>query len=80
MNKHYKPIACSLHDEYEIAIMHRKYLNIKWLDDDTGVNHTDKVLPKDVLVKNKEEFLVANTQDNRELCIRLDKITLLGNL
>jgi transcriptional antiterminator Rof (Rho-off) len=76
MNKHYKPIACSLHDEYEIAIIHRKYLNIKWLDD-TGVNHTDKVLPKDVLVKNKEEFLVAYTQDNRELCIRLDKITLL---
>lgn len=77
MNKHYKPIACSLHDEYEIAIMHRKYLNIKWFDDDTGVNYTDKVLPIDLLVKNKEEFLVVNTQDNRELCIRLDKITLL---
>ena len=77
MNKHYKPIACSLHDEYEIAIMHRKYLNIKWFDDDTGVNYTDKVLPIDLLVKNKKEFLVVNTQDNRELCIRLDKITLL---
>ena len=81
MNKHYKPIACSLHDEYEIAIMHRKYLNIKWFDDDAGVYHTDKVLPKDILLKNKEEFLVArahdSAQNNNELCIRLDKITLL---
>ena len=79
MNKHYKPIACSLHDEYEIAIMHKKHLNIKWLDDNAE-QHSEKVLAKDILVKDKEEFLVAETQDNRELCIRLDKITLLGNL
>ena len=81
MNNQYKPIACSLHDEYEVAIMQKKYLNIKWLDD-AGVNHTEKVLPKDILVKNKEEFLVArthhdNAQDNTQLYIRLDKITLL---
>jgi len=76
MNKPYKPIACSLHDEYEIAIMHKKYISIQWLDDN-GEHHAEKVLPKDVLVKNKEEFLVANTRDNKELCIRLDKLTLL---
>ena len=74
----YIPIACALHDEYEIAIMHRKQLNIRWFDSD-GIRHVDKVLPKDILVKDKEEFLVANTQDNKELCIRLDKITLLRN-
>lgn len=80
MNKPYQPIACSLHDEYEIAIMHKKHISIKWLDDN-GDQHTDKVMPKDILVKNKEEFLVARTydsaQDNNELCIRLDKLTLL---
>ena len=80
MDASYKPIACSLHDEYEIAIMHGKHLTIRWVDS-TGTCHTDKVLPKDILVKNKEEFLVARThdsaQDNKELCIRLDKITLL---
>ena len=80
MTNPYKPIACSLHDEYEIAIMHKKHLNIKWLDD-KGESHTDKVFPKDILLKNREEFLVARThdraQDNKELCIRLDKITLL---
>ena len=53
MSKQYKPIACSLHDTYEVAIMQKKHLNIKWLDDN-GESHTDKVLPKDILVKNKE--------------------------
>ena len=78
MTDSYKPIACSLHDEYEIAIMQRNYLNIKW-SDSSGVQHTEKVLPKDILLKNKEEFLVAETPDQNELCVRLDKITLLDD-
>ena len=72
----YTPIACSLHDEYEIAIMHKKYLVIKW-QDDNGSDHSEKVLPKDILVKDKEEFLVAYIQGNSELVIRLDKIEIL---
>ncbi len=56
--------------------MRKKQLNIKWLDND-GVCHTGKVLPKDILVKDKEEFLLANTPDDRALRIRLDKITIL---
>ena len=76
MNNRYEPIACSLHDEYEIAIMHKKYLDIKW-SGDGGEEYTDTVLPKDILVKDKAEFLVVNTRGNKEMCIRLDKITLL---
>ena len=76
MTDTYKPIACSLHDEYEIAIMRKKQLNIKW-SDDTDKQHAGKAIPKDILVKDKEEFLVVNTLDNKELCIRMDKITLL---
>ena len=72
----YKPIACSLHDEYEIAIMQKGHLTIKWLDD-SGVSHSDKVLPKDILVKDGEEFLIANSGDSKEVKIRLDKITIL---
>lgn len=82
MTKPYEPIACALHDEYEIAIMHKKHLSIKWLDD-SDKQHTAKVLPIDILVKDREEFLVArtqdSTQDNENLCIRLDKITLLAD-
>ena len=76
MTKPYQPIACALHDEYEIAVMHKKTISIKWTDDN-GERHTEKVLAKDILVKNKEEFLVAKTQDNKVHCLRLDKITLL---
>ena len=76
MTKPYAPIACALHDEYEIAIMHGKHLTIRWLDG-TGAYHTDKILPKDILVKDKEEFLVVDTQDAKALRIRLDMITIL---
>lgn len=72
----YKPVACALHDKYEAAIMHKKQLHIKW-QDDSGEVHTDSVLPTDILVKNKEEFLVANNRDKEQVVIRLDKIILL---
>ena len=78
MTESYLPISCSLHDEYEITIMHKKHINIEW-SDNAGVQYTGKILPKEILVKNKQEFLVANTEDGNELCIRLDRITLLDD-
>ncbi len=75
MNTSYTPITCSLHDEYEIAIMKKVHLAVKWLDE-KGDAHTGSVLPIDLKVENKEEFLVFIDAD-KELCIRLDKITLL---
>lgn len=76
MTKPYQPIACALHDKYEIAIMHKKQLRIRW-SDDRDEQHTGDVLPKDILVKDKQEFLVADAENGEALCIRLDKITLL---
>ena len=76
MTKPYQPIACALHDEYEIAIMHKKHLRIKWSNEE-GEQHTGDVLPKDILVKDKQEFLVADVVGGEAICIRLDKITIL---
>jgi len=76
MNKPYQPIACALHDKYEVAIMFNRPIKIKWMDD-KGDHHTEKVLPKDILVKNGEEFLIASLHDHGQLCIRLDRITIL---
>ena len=76
MSTSYIPIACALHDEYEIAIMKKSRINIKWLTE-SGDSRHEAVLPIDLLVKNKEEFLVAVDRANNELYIRLDKITLL---
>jgi len=77
MNEPYRPVACALHDEYEIAIMRKNRLHLMWLDDDGNV-HNCEVLPEDILVKDKSEYLLASDVDNQHtLCIRLDKITLL---
>ena len=37
----YVPIPYALHDEYEIAIMHKKHLNIQWLDE-AARYHTER--------------------------------------
>jgi len=76
MSTPYTPIACSLHDEYEIAIMKKVHLAIKWFDE-KGDAHTGSVLPINLKVKNKEEFLVFINHADEERCIRLDKIALL---
>ena len=76
MNTPYTPIACSLHDEYEIAIMKKSQLAIQWLDEN-GDAHNGSVQPIDLRVKNKEEFLVFTNHVDQELCIRLDRITFL---
>jgi len=76
MIKQYIPIACSLHDQYEIAIMHKTRINIAWIDD-SGSDHEEAVMPKDIVVKNSEEFLLFLDGKGNERLIRLDNITLL---
>jgi len=75
----YKPIACALHDRYEIAIMHKQVLHIEW-QDEAGDGHEADVLPVDIRVSNGEEFLVFRRVDetvsNESLEIRLDRITI----
>ena len=73
MTDPYKPIACALHDQYEIAIMRRQKLSITWLDD-SGCSHDSLVLPVDTRVENGEEFLVAEEEGGKRLTIRLDRI------
>ena len=76
MTEPYQPIACALHDQYEIAIMFKQHIKIKWLDDN-GEKHKEKVLPIDLPVRNGEEFLLAKLQGNQEICIRLDRVALI---
>jgi len=75
MSDPYIPIACLLHDQYEIAIMHKQRLMIRW-SDESDASHTASVLPKDILVREGQEFLIADGPDGEALRIRLDKITL----
>ena len=75
MTDQYKPIACALHDEYEIAIMRGQKIRITWLDD-SGRSHESVVLPLDTRVESGEEFLVAEEEGGELLTIRLDRINI----
>lgn len=76
MDKDYRPIACALHDEYEIAIMQKKKLNLEWVNSN-GSKRRSIVLPLDLSVESGEEFLVAETDASNKIKVRLDKITIL---
>lgn len=68
----YVPISCDLHSEYELAILHRQWLQLAWTDRD--VIRDEVVLPLDLRTTNGEEFLVCRAKDNVTQNIRLDRI------
>lgn len=70
----YTPIACALHDEYEIAIMHKAPMRLRWRDA-SGTWRHGTVLPLDLVVANGEEFLRFRREDGQEEQIRLDRLS-----
>ena len=71
-NSAYTPISCALHSEYELAIMHKKHLQLSWKQH--GSIHHALLLPIDLLTRNHAEFLLAQNEDGEEIEIRLDTI------
>jgi len=69
----YQPISCSLHSEYELAIMHGRILKLKW-HDENGEVLSKKLKPVEIKTRDKQEFLVAWDVNNVIYEIRLDKI------
>ena len=73
----YQPIACALHDEYEIAIMHKSILQLQWHDED-GSLHKRRLLPVDIRAQDGAEYLlVKEPGDEAVQWIRLDRIKVL---
>ena len=68
----YTPVSCEAHSLYELAVMQRKRVLVRW-NDSHGVKEMH-LLPTDVETKNREEFLVALDRSNETLHIRLDRI------
>ena len=68
----YTPIACSLHSEYELAIMRRSKVKLQWKENDQILDET--VLPVDLTTHNKVEYLIIKTGVGKAREIRLDKI------
>jgi Rho-binding antiterminator len=68
----YRPIACDLYSEYELAILQRRRLRLTWNAD--NVVHTRVVRPLDLKTENKQEFLLCETDTGEPLRIRLDQV------
>ena len=69
----YTPVNCGLHSEYELAVMHQERLRLTWRDID-GQLRTETDLPKDLLSRHHEEFLVVSREGCKGEKIRLDHI------
>jgi transcriptional antiterminator Rof (Rho-off) len=68
----YQPIACHIHDTYEIAIMHQTVLKVDWRQGD--IRRHDTVRPVNLCTKSGAEWLLADDSDGKRLSIRLDWI------
>ena len=68
----YTPIACARYSEYELAILHRQKLHLRWRED--NVHYDQVVVPLDLKTANHEEFLVCRNMTGETLTIRLDHI------
>lgn len=73
MTEDYTPIDCDLYERYELAIMHRETLFIRWQDAD-GLTHVESLRPLDLRARSGEEFLHARGPDGAERVLRLDRI------
>ena len=69
----YRIVDCDLHDLYEIAILRRRRLLLKWFDEG-GLWHLEVVLPTDLETTPEGEFLLGTDSCRQELRIRLDRI------
>ena len=66
----YQAISCDLHSQYELAIMHKNKIQLVCQsEDDMSI-----VTPIDLETRDKAEYLIAVTSDNKKLRIRLDHI------
>ena len=69
----YQPISCELHSQYELAIMYKTRLQLVYRDKNNFMVN-DIVMPIDIKIKNKAEYLIALSAENKTISIRLDYI------
>lgn len=69
----YTPISCQRHSEYELAIMRRTPLQLRWREGGNQII-SNTLLPIDLTTTREGEFLIARTPELQEIGIRLDNI------
>jgi transcriptional antiterminator Rof (Rho-off) len=69
----YHPIACGLHETYQLAAIKGVEVDLTWSLED-GSERQCRVKVEDVFTRSQAEYLKANTQAGERLEIRLDLI------
>lgn len=69
----YRPIPCADYDIYEIAIMQKRLLMLKW-QSESAESHEKSVRPVKLEIKDGAEYLFVQADNEAEFIIRLDKI------
>ena len=70
----YRPIACAIHSDYELAILQGRRLRLSWRGPD-GQQRRATLLPEDLQIQDGAEYLIARGEDGRSQALRLDWIT-----
>ena len=72
--QNYQPIACGLHEQYQLAAMRGTLLDLSWKNE-SGEPISARLRVLDVATRNGAEFLTAETPAGDRHEIRLDWIT-----
>lgn len=76
MSDDYQPIDCGLYDEYELAIMHKRPLDLQVTE--AGAVTIRRVEPLDTSVADGAEYLVCrDTESGETLRLRFDRIRMV---
>jgi Rho-binding antiterminator len=73
MTREYTPIPCALYSEYELAIMRRRTLKVRWKDR-YGMDRVETLRPTDLRTRRHAEFMIARNQLGQQRVLRLDRI------
>jgi Rho-binding antiterminator len=73
MMPEYTPIPCELYSEYELAIMRRRALRVRWKDR-YGMDRVETLKPTDLRTRRHAEFMIARNHLGQQRVLRLDRI------
>ena len=71
--QNYQPVACGLHEQYQLAAMRGTLLDMSWRNE-SGETMNSRLRVLDVATRNGAEFLSAETPAGDRHEIRLDWI------
>ena len=66
----YRPIACADHERLEFAALTRQWLDVEITGGDRASRQ--RLLPQDVYTREGAEWLLAATESDEQLTLRLD--------